>query len=377
MGCGVLRKQADARDRAIVERLGAWYDAEARDLPWRKTRDPYRVWVSEVMLQQTRVETVIPYWERFMGRWPDVRSLARADLDEVLAAWSGLGYYRRARVMHQAAREVTERYGGAFPTDVEALRSLPGVGAYTAGAVASIAGEVRAPLVDGNVARVLARLESMDEDPKSAPGVRRLWSAAERLVPADRPGRFNQALMELGARVCVPKQPRCDACPVCAFCAAAASGRQRELPAASPVRTRPRVRLVATVLACQREVLLARRNPSGLYGGLWEPPMLQAPGVSEARAALVSLGFTRRLPLREVGTLRHVLTHRELEVVVALAPVARRALPKSLPAGYDRIAWTDPQAAELGISTLARKILARSGIRDQSESRGTGQGPAT
>ena len=192
----------------IALRLGRWYDESARDLPWRRTRDPYAIWVSEVMLQQTRVETVVPYYERFVARWPDVSSLAQADVEEVLAMWSGLGYYRRARVMHRAAREVTERFGAEFPRDLDGLRALPGVGAYTAAAVASIAAGVRAPLVDGNVARVLSRLVGIDDDPKTAAGRARTWAEAERLVPADRPGRFNQALMELGATVCLPREPR-------------------------------------------------------------------------------------------------------------------------------------------------------------------------
>jgi A/G-specific adenine glycosylase len=348
------------RDATIVERLGRWYDREARDLPWRRTRDPYAVWVSEVMLQQTRVETVVPYYRRFLARWPDVHALARADLDEVLSAWSGLGYYRRARVMHLAAREVTERFGGAFPTDVEQLRSLPGVGAYTAGAVASIAGEVRAPLVDGNVARVLSRLEGIEEDPKSAAGARKLWAAAERLVPADRPGRFNQALMELGARVCVPREPGCADCPVRAPCAAATTGRQAELPSASPRRARPRVRVVAAVVIHGRSLLLARRHAAGLFGGLWEPPMVEASSIDEARPALCGAGVDPGVSLEPAGSVRHVLTHREMEVLVVRARVRRRFAPaQAIQATYDRIAWLDPDAADVGVSTLARNVIAR------------------
>jgi A/G-specific adenine glycosylase len=344
----------------------------ARDLPWRRTRDPYAIWLSEVMLQQTRVETVIPYYERFLARYPTVADLAGATLDQVLSLWSGLGYYRRARVLHLAAREVTERYGGAFPAEAAGLRDLPGVGAYTAGAIASIAFDRREALVDGNVARVLARLEGIDDDIKSAAGARRLWAAAARLVPAERPGRFNQALMELGATVCTPRSPRCDACPVDGACAARAAGREEELPVISPKREAPSVAMVAAVVRAGRRVLLARRAEGGLFGGLWEPPMVEAPSLAAALPLLAAAGVgeaagregaagSPALPaaLREVGRVRHILTHRRLEVTVARAEVAapwrRRA---KLADPYEKAEWLDPDEVDLGISKLARKILS-------------------
>jgi A/G-specific adenine glycosylase len=353
------------RDRELSDALGAWFDRIARDLPWRRTRDPYAVWLSEVMLQQTRVETVIPYYERFLRRFPTVLELAAADLDEVLAMWSGLGYYRRARALHLAAREVTERYAGAFPAEAAALRSLPGVGAYTAGAIASIAFERREPLVDGNVARVLARIEGIDDDIRGATGARRLWEAAARLLPEDRPGRFNQALMELGATVCAPRSPRCGACPVDGLCAARAEGREEELPIVGPRPDVPAVSMVAAVVRAGRRALLVRRAEEGLFGGLWEPPMVEAASLADARALLACAGVRPDADLQEIGRVRHILTHRRLDVTVARAdvPAAWRCRAK-LAAPYEKAAWLDPEALDVGISKLARKVLsaaARSG----------------
>lgn len=353
--------QAD-RDRAVAAALGAWFDRVARDLPWRRDRRPYAVWLSEIMLQQTRVETVIPYFHRFLDRFPDVAALAAADLDDVLHLWSGLGYYRRARQLHAAAREVTERYGGTFPAEAEALRALPGVGAYTAGAVSSIAYGKRAPLVDGNVARVIARLDAI-ADPLNSPAVqKRLWATAERMLPDDRPGRFNEALMELGATICIPRDPRCDACPLASLCEARASGRERDLPVTAPKRAVPVVEVVAAVITDPDtgSALFARRREGGLFGGLWEPPMVEALSVEDARPALSALGVTiGRAKLREVGRVTHVLTHRRMEVTVA---AARRAsgtgAREALADPYERSAWLDPESPGVGVSTLARKVIA-------------------
>ena len=213
--------------------LLAWYRAHRRDLPWRRTRDPYAIWISEAMLQQTRVETVIPYWERFLARFPDVEALATADADDVIACWAGLGYYSRARNLHRAAQIVVERHAGRLPADVELLRELPGVGRYTAGAVASIAFDRPAPIVDGNVARVLARLFGIAADVRSRAVQERLWREAEELARGEDPGALNQALMELGAMVCTPRAPRCADCPWSRRCAAFAHG---SAAAASKVR---------------------------------------------------------------------------------------------------------------------------------------------
>jgi A/G-specific adenine glycosylase len=349
------------RDAELAAALVAWFDRVARDLPWRRTRDPYAIWLSEVMLQQTRVETVIPYYERFLARYPTVDDLAAAPLDDVLSLWSGLGYYRRARVLHLAAREVSARHGGALPRDVEGLRALPGVGAYTAGAVASIAFDQAVPLVDGNVARVLSRLDGIDDDIRTAAGTRKLWAAAERLVRAAKvqPGRFNQALMELGATVCTPRNPRCDACPVDGACSARALGRQGELPVIAPKRDVPTVSMVAAVVRSGERVLFVRRAEDALFGGLWEPPMVEAPTLARARVLLAEAGVDPDASLREVGRVRHILTHRRLEVRVARAEVAAQGrLRAKLAAPYEKAAWLDPSVLDIGVSKLARKVLS-------------------
>src|SRR4051812_4503042 len=188
---------AEAAAPELARRLGAWFEETRRDLPWRRTRDPYAIWLSEIMLQQTRVATVLDYWPRFLGKYPTVRALAEASIDDVLGAWSGLGYYRRARALHGAAREMVSRYGGEVPRTTDELLTIPGIGRYTAGAIASIAFGARAPLVDGNVARVLARIFAIDEDIRGPAAMRTLWSLAEQLVPSEKPGRHNEALMEL------------------------------------------------------------------------------------------------------------------------------------------------------------------------------------
>ena len=371
-----------SRDAAIRRALGAWYDASARDLPWRRTRDPYAIWLSEIMLQQTRVDTVIPYFERFLGRFPSVEALAAAPIDEVLSQWSGLGYYRRARQLHVAAREVTERYGGALPASASELQTLHGVGAYTAGAIASIAFDRPEPLVDGNVARVLARLEGIGDDIRGAAGLRRLWQAAARLVPDEHPGRWNQAVMELGATVCTPREPRCPACPLAAWCVAAVEGRVAQLPVVGPKKAPRAVNAVAMVLRRQAKVLLGRRRPEGLFGGMWEPPMVEAPSLSDALVRFAAFGLDPPLlgKLREIGQVKHVLSHQKLAIVV-IAAEAPRALRPVVPAAsaYDTLSWLEfesiaaPWAAhsngaealqssraatKVGVSTLAKKILA-------------------
>lgn len=247
------------------------YDAYRRDLPWRESRDPYRVWVSEIMLQQTRVETAIPYYNRWMERFPTLEALAEVDEESVLKAWEGLGYYSRARNLHSSARLVRERLGGVIPQDTRSLKTLPGIGEYSAGAIASIAyGEV-VPAVDGNARRVLSRLFDL-EDPTDAS----LRKRAAELVDPDRPGDWNQALMELGATVCAPRSPRCMVCPLSGECRAMAEGTQELRPA--PTR-QPQVRTVSyavmVVLNPGGELLMVRRPPNGLLGGLWEFPAVE------------------------------------------------------------------------------------------------------
>ncbi len=248
-----------------------FFDQRARPLPWRETDDPYAIWVSEIMLQQTRVETVIPYWQRWMARFPDVEALASAREEEVLKAWEGLGYYSRARNLRKGAAVVRERFGGEVPSDPDHLREVPGIGPYTAGAVASIAFGVVTPAVDGNVRRVLSRL--FDEPKPTAAWLR---DRAGELVDPDRPGDFNQALMELGATVCTPTSPRCTGCPVATRCAARTAGTQEERPAPKKRAPVPH-RRITLVAACRStddgwRVAMRRRPFDGLLGGLWEFP---------------------------------------------------------------------------------------------------------
>jgi A/G-specific adenine glycosylase len=250
-----------------------WYDCHRRELPWRDELDPYRVWISEVMLQQTQVTTVAPYYERFLARFPTLADLAAAPLDDVLKAWEGLGYYARARNLHAAARQVMAEHNGRLPGSYAALRRLPGFGDYTAGAVASIAFEERVPAVDGNVKRVLARLFAVTEDVTRGATARRLRAIAAALVPRDRPGDFNQALMELGATLCVPAAPRCLLCPVREECQAQAQGIQDALPVKARRPERPHYDVTAAVVrAADGRLLIAQRKPDAMLGGLWEFP---------------------------------------------------------------------------------------------------------
>ncbi|MEB2312102.1 MAG: A/G-specific adenine glycosylase [Sorangiineae bacterium] len=266
-------RRSGPRPTELARRLLVWFDANRRELPWRATRDPYAVWVSEVMLQQTQVTTVTPYYLRFMERFPDLEALARASEHEVLHVWQGLGYYSRARNLLAGARAVVERHAGRVPSEVRELTRLPGIGPYSAGAIASIAYERRVPLIDGNVVRVLTRLYALPGDPKRAPLARELAARAAALVPAERPGDFNQALMELGATVCVPRAPRCEACPLAKLCLGRARGVERELPEL-PKRAPPEpLTMVAAIVERRGRVLVRQVPPEApRWAGLWQFP---------------------------------------------------------------------------------------------------------
>ncbi|MBX7257438.1 MAG: A/G-specific adenine glycosylase [Candidatus Hydrogenedentes bacterium] len=261
-----------ALSRRIRRDLLAWYRAEARDLPWRRTKDPYAVWISEIMLQQTRIDQGTPYFERFMSAFPTVQALAAAADDEVLKLWEGLGYYTRARNLHRAARMVVEDRRGVFPDTAAEWQQLPGVGRYTAGAIASIAFGERAPVVDGNVIRVLTRLFDIADPADSSETRSRLWDLAGELVPSDAPGDFNQAMMELGARVCTPKRPDCGACPIREHCEGLRRGVQEERPVRRAKKAVPHHEYVVAVVKHNGRFLIAKRPPRGLLGGLWEFP---------------------------------------------------------------------------------------------------------
>jgi A/G-specific adenine glycosylase len=269
----------------IINRLLVWFRANARDLPWRHDRSPYRVWLSEMMLQQTQVETVIPYFHRFLERFPTIEDLAAAPLGDVLKLWEGLGYYARARHLHQAAKVIVDERHGEWPRTVEGLLTLPGIGRYTAGAIASLAFAVDASVLDGNVIRVLCRLFAIERDPKDAKVREELWQLAEALLPSPRlgeaakgvgvrggAGEFNEALMELGALICTPRHPRCDACPLAKTCEAKKRNLQDRLPIKSKRKPLPHYDVTAAVIRKNGRFLIAQRPLGGRLGGLWEFP---------------------------------------------------------------------------------------------------------
>jgi A/G-specific adenine glycosylase len=345
--------------RLIASRIVEFYRRERRDLPWRRTRDPYAIWVSEIMLQQTRVATVIPYWERWMARFPSVGVLAAAPLDDVLAAWAGLGYYSRARNLHAGARWVANERGGELPRTAADLRAVPGIGPYTAGAIASIAHGERAPLVDGNVARVLARVCGVEDDVKSTAGQKKIWALAGELVaalpPELEPGDLNQGVMELGATVCTPTAPTCLTCPLSGPCVARAAARQDELPRVPARKAAADLRELASVaLWIERRgaLLFARRPAGGLYGGLWELPQ-----GDDAGAAARRVGVKLRGKALALGEHRQVLSHRRLRIALARATVV--GTPRVVD-GYTAVRWCSPAAAseELGVSSATSALLA-------------------
>jgi A/G-specific adenine glycosylase len=298
--------------RWLADALLPWFDAHGRhDLPWQAKPTPYRVWVSEVMLQQTQVDTVRPYFERFVARFPDAKALAAAEPDEVMGHWSGLGYYARARNLHRAAKDIVARHGGELPAVLDELMALPGIGRSTAGAILALAHGIRQPILDGNVKRVLARAFLVEEAPDSSAGLRRLWTLAEACTSHERVDAYTQAIMDLGATVCTRAQPACTRCPLASRCAALEMGRTAALPA--PKRRAPRRERSAHFVFVLHggKVLLERRPPRGIWGGLWVPP--EFPDEAAARAFLSSRHRAIE-PTRVLAPLRHAFTHFDLVI---------------------------------------------------------------
>jgi A/G-specific adenine glycosylase len=267
-----------ATQETIAPILLAWWDAGHADLPWRRTHDPYAIWVSEIMLQQTQIATVIPYYERWLTRFPTVQDLAAASLDEVLKLWEGLGYYSRARNMHVAAQTIVEEWNCRFPPTAAQLQTLKGIGRYTAGAIASIAYDEPVPVLDGNVIRVLSRITDLPDDVTTTATKKHMWQLAADLVPIDRPGEYNQALMELGQTICLTQNPRCLLCPLAQFCMARQRGTQSERPVKPLRKSTPHYNVVAGIIwqngsiSSNAKFLIAQRPLDGLLGGLWEFP---------------------------------------------------------------------------------------------------------
>jgi A/G-specific adenine glycosylase len=347
--------------RAVRRRLLAWFASNARDLPWRRTQNPYRIWLSEIMLQQTQVATVKPYFDRFVEALPTIETLAAADEQQVLRLWEGLGYYRRARQLHQAARILVAEHNGCFPRDPLVVRGLPGIGRYTAGAILSIAFDAREPILEANTARLWARLLAYRGDPTSADGGRILWAAAEAVLPQTGSGTLNQALMELGSMVCTPKGPRCDACPAAVLCRARAAGLQAEIPATKPKRP-SEARREAAVLVHRRGRLLLIRQPDGRrWAGLWDFPRFQIHAHKPAeihRELIEGVANLTGLSIRLRGhrtTLRHGVTRFRITLLgydaeYVAGPDRRSDLPT--------MRWLRP--AELDaypLSTTGRKLL--------------------
>jgi len=358
-----------ARDEAIIARLVEWFARSARDLPWRRAdpetgrRDAYHALVAETMLQQTQVARVAPKFEAFIERFPSVEALAEADEQDVLAAWSGLGYYRRARLLRRAARAIAEDHGARTPADPDALAALPGVGRYTAGAIASIVFNRPAPIVDGNVARVLLRLEGRDA--VSGERETQAWAWERSGVLAERAGErvgvLNEALMELGATVCTPQAPRCLVCPLAERCEARRTGRQESIPRPKAPPRRRDLHLACAVLRDERgRLLVDRRSTEGLWGGMWQPPTIEgasAPADAEAVSAALEIGQ----PLAPAESFTHLTTHRAVRFAVfrSVRPVRRAGVRRlASGAGGGGRRWLPSERIEaLALSNPHRRIL--------------------
>ena len=326
------------------KRVLNWYARHARKLPWRGNPDPYVVWVSEIMLQQTRVETVLPYFERWMNRFPSIADLATATEQEVLSLWEGLGYYSRARNLHKAAKIVMDEYGGELPRDLKALRKIPGIGRYTVGAIASMAFAMDTATLDGNLRRVFARVFNVMEPADSPAGVEILWTLAEKNLPKGRAGDYNQALMDLGSGLCLPRNPACPNCPLEKICAARALGIQESRPVLKPKAEVPHYTVTAAVLRRDGKVLLAKRPSKGLLGGMWEFPGGKAEKGETLESCLVrEIHEELDVPVKvgePLGVYKHAYTHFRITLHAFLCELADGE-PRPIEAA--ELAWVSPE----------------------------------
>ncbi|WP_226806918.1 A/G-specific adenine glycosylase [Candidatus Vallotia cooleyia] len=364
--------EADIELADFAPHLIEWQRTHGRhDLPWQRSRDPYRIWLSEIMLQQTRVSTVIPYYLRFLKRFPNIHELASASIDDVMALWSGLGYYARARNLYQCAQRIVQQYGGAFPKTIEQLVLLPGIGRSTAAAISAFAFGVCSPILDGNVKRVLARMFGIDGFPGGKQVETAMWNLAESLLPtaSKKPHNicscdsalvepivaYTQGLMDLGATLCVRSNPNCDCCPFMHVCVAHLTGRQCELPVARPKKAMPTRQTVLLILRSANWVLLEKRASSGIWGGLWSLP--NAPDVDKLAARAAQLSGTP-VALTPLAPLTHTFTHFRLEIEIRLAQLSDELRATVSNVYADTTAWVQLDAiGEYGLPAPVRKIL--------------------
>ncbi len=345
----------------IAPPLLAWYERHARRLPWRDHPSAYRVWVSEIMLQQTRVETVLPYFERWMQRFPSIEALAGASEQDVLQTWEGLGYYSRARNIHRAARVIMEKLDGQIPADRAALEALPGIGRYTAGAIASIAFGQREAALDANIRRVLARVFNVDIPARSTEGERMLWQFAHSVLPEDRAGDFNQAMMDLGSSICTPRAPACMICPIAEHCAARALGVQEQRPVLEPKQATPHYTVTAAVIRRDGRVLIAKRPSTGLLGGLWEFPggkLEEGETLPEGLQREISEELDAQVRVGEpFGIYRHGYTHFKVTLHAFCCDLSQGE-PRALHAS--EIRWAAPEElTQFPMGKIDRQIAAR------------------
>ncbi len=308
----------EGRKKAIQRKILRWFEKNKRDLPWRKTKDPYAIWVSEIMLQQTQVATVLPYYQRFLKSFPTARHLARADLSRVLKLWEGLGYYSRARNFHRASRIITKHFRGRIPNNLKDLLDLPGIGRSTAGAILSFAFEMEAPILDGNAKRVLSRLFAVQTKPAKGKTDDLLWQISESLIPKGFSNPFNQALMDLGSMICTPRDPLCPECPLHTLCKARRTGEPERFPPKIPKKKIPHIEAVCAVIWRKRRVLLERRQPSGLLGGLWEFPNWKSKSKSKVRLRddiQKETGVNVEV-MKPIGTFKQTFSHFKLTLRV-------------------------------------------------------------
>ncbi len=347
------------RPERVAPLLLNWYGLAGRELPWRKTRDPYSIWLSEIMLQQTTVAAVIDYYQRFLASFPSVDHLAAAPQEAVIDLWAGLGYYARARNLHAAAKLVVEEYGGHFPRSVAQLQQLPGVGRSTAGAIAALAFDQRAPILDGNVRRILCRLYALQQPPRSASAEKQLWVWAEQLTPQQRVHDYTQAIMDLGATVCLPRQPRCADCPLQPLCLAHKLGLEQQLPLKKTPKKVPVRHELALLLNWQGRYLVRRRAASGLLGGLWEfPTIALAEGESsEQKLALLMADLLVSGQAQPIGSITHTYSHFRLEL-----QIYSLSLDDRLTVAESQVDWCNlAQLQHLALHGAHKKALEKLG----------------